>query len=75
VRFHRAAFVEILDRSNYPTRTDFARRVGISPGALHDVLTGRREPSPDLMRRLIAELKVPLPAILLDCPELQAVGQ
>lgn len=66
MRFHRPAFVEILDRSNYKSRADFARAVGMSPGALHDIETGRRAPSDDLIRRLASELKVPLPALLAD---------
>jgi hypothetical protein len=70
MRFNRDAFVEILDRSNYPSRKDFALRVGISPGTLTDV-TGsekeprpRRQPSDDLIRRFAVELKVPLTAII-----------
>lgn len=72
MRFHRPAFVEILDRSNYKNRAEFARAVGVSPGTLHDIETGRRSPSDELIRRLAGELKVPLPAILAD-PE-QAVA-
>lgn len=66
VQFNRDAFVEILDRSNYASRADFAREVGISPGALHDIAASRprRQPSDDLICRLAAELKIPVTAII-----------
>lgn len=79
MQFHREACVEILDRSNYPSRKAFAAAVGVSPGSLADVLnvddvTGRprRTPSTDLIRRIAAELKVPVTAIIKD-PEAAAV--
>lgn len=74
MQFHRDAFVEILDRSNYPSRAHFARAVGISPGSLHDILSTspRRNPSDALILRLAAELKVPVTAIIT---EPQKVGQ
>lgn len=72
-RFNRDAFVEILDRSGYASRTDFARAAGVSAGTLHDITTidsatgrPRRAPSLTLVKRLASELKVPLPALLHD---------
>lgn len=74
MRFNRDAFVEILDRSNYPNRKAFAVQVGISPGTLVDI-TGsekdprpRRQPSDDLIRRFALELKIPITAII-NAPE------
>lgn len=76
MRFHLDAFVEILERSDYASRTDFARAVPMSPGTLHDITTvdadtgrPRRHPSPDLIRRMARELKVPVSAIIRDPEE------
>lgn len=72
-RFNRDAFVEILDRSGYASRSDFARAAGVSAGTLHDITTldadtgaPRRAPSLMLIKKLAKELKVPLPALLHD---------
>lgn len=71
--FNREAFVALLDRSHYASPSDFAKRAGISPGALHDITTvrpgedkPRRTPSLAMVKKLAAELKVPLPALLRD---------
>lgn len=68
MRFHKDAFVEILDRSNYSSRADFAQAVGISAGTLHDIASSRprRQPSDELIRRLARELKVPVTAIICE---------
>lgn len=79
MRFNRDAFVEILDRSNYPNRKAFANAVGISAGTLHDVAgldergRPRRQPSDELIRRFASELKVPLTAII-NAPEERSVA-
>lgn len=72
-QFNREAFVELLARSNYPSPSDFARQAGISPGALHDItainpISGkvRRQPSLAMIKKLAAELRVPLTALLRD---------
>lgn len=64
VRFNRFAFVEILDRSGYPSRAAFARAVGMSVGALHDIVSGRRQPSSEMIQRFSRELKAPIPALI-----------
>lgn len=67
MQFNRDAAIEIIDRSGYSSRADFARAVGISPGSLHDILGGvtpRRRPSDELIRNIAAELKVPVTAII-----------
>lgn len=72
MRFHRDAAVEILDRSGYPNRAAFAREIGMSPGALHDILVGdppRRTPSNELIHRIARGLKIPVTAILADPTE------
>lgn len=75
MRFNRDAFVEILERSGYSSRAAFARSVGISPGALHDIAATepRRQPSDELIRKLAGELKVPVTAII-HAPDEQAVA-
>lgn len=68
MQFHREAFIEILNRSGYPSRKAFADAVGISPGSLHDIeheSRGRR-PSDDLIVRFARELKCPLTAIIRE---------
>lgn len=74
MRFHRDAFVSILERSEYASRAAFAAEVGISPGALHDIASTRprRQPSDELIRRLARELKVPVTAIICDPDEAAA---
>lgn len=71
MQFHREAFVEILDRSGYPSRKAFADAVGISPGSLHDIEHGSRgrKPSDTLIIRFAQELKCPLTAIIRDRTE------
>jgi hypothetical protein len=71
MRFHRDAFVNILDRSDYESRAAFAIAVGISAGTLHDIASTRprRQPSDELIRRLARELKVPVTAIICDPDE------
>lgn len=66
VRFNRDSTVEIIERSNYPSRKAFADAVKVSPGTLHDILSSkpRRQPSDDLIRRIASELKVPITAII-----------
>lgn len=63
VRANRHALAELRERSGY-SKSHFARDVGISTGTLSDVESGRRNPSPDLLKRMAAVLKVPLPALL-----------
>lgn len=67
------ATAALIDRTGYPSRAAFARAVGISQGALHDVLvrdpfTGstRKGASPALIGRIAKELKVPITAIICD---------
>lgn len=74
MQFHREAFIEILDRSAYPSRKAFADAVGISPGSLHDVehATRGRKPSDELLHRFARELKCPVTALIRD-PADQAV--
>jgi transcriptional regulator with XRE-family HTH domain len=80
MRFHREAFIEILERSDYASKSDFAKRVPMSAGALHDIITlgpdgkPRRSPSPDLIRRIARELRVPLTALIRDPEEAEAVA-
>ena len=70
--FNRDAFNAILQRSDFETPADFAREVGISPGALHDISalqsTGkpRRTPSMSMIRKLASGLKVPITALIND---------
>lgn len=70
MKFNRQAFLAILQRSGYPSNADFARRVGISAGALHDITVSnegrppRRHPSDELIVKLAKELKVPVTAII-----------
>ena len=79
VKFNRQAFLAILQRSGYPSNADFARRVGISPGALHDITVSndgkppRRHPSDELIVKLAKELKVPVTALIHDA-EFDAVA-
>lgn len=63
----------LIDRTGYASRAAFARAVGVSQGALHDVLvrdafTGatRKGASDALIVRIARELKVPVTAIILD---------
>lgn len=68
VRFNREACKALVERSNYPHFKAFADAIGMSPGHFHDVVvTGRRDPSTDLIRRFAIELRVPITALI--CPE------
>lgn len=73
MRINPEAASALIDRSGYPSRAAFARAVGVSQGALHDVLvrdpythTTRKGASPALIKRIAGELKVPVTAILQD---------
>ena len=46
-----------------------AEEIGSSPGYIHDIETGRRNPSDDVISRIAEALKVPLPAILASPAE------
>lgn len=65
MRINPFALTEIRKRSGL-SGSALARQVDISPGHMHDLESGRRQPSPDLIQRLARALKVPLPAILAD---------
>ena len=69
-KLNRWTLTELRERSGY-SKSAFAREVGISTGTLSDLESGRRNASPDVLKRLAETLKVPLPAILCD-PEAAA---
>lgn len=47
------------------SQVDLAKAIGSSAGYLNDIESGRRQPSPKVIRELAEALAVPLPAILL----------
>lgn len=73
MKFHREAFLSILERSGFESNASFAHTVPMSVGALHDItsvdpFTGRtrRQPSSALIKKLATALKVPVTAIIKD---------
>jgi transcriptional regulator with XRE-family HTH domain len=63
VRVNRFALTELRERSGY-SKSALARQVGISVGTLADLESGRRNASPELVRKLADGLKVPLAALV-----------
>ena len=59
------ALKALRERSGF-TVTAFATEIMIVPGHLSNIEAGRRQASPDVVRRMAEVLKVPLPALLLD---------
>jgi DNA-binding XRE family transcriptional regulator len=60
---NRYALTELRERSGY-SKTSLARDAGVSLGHLTDIESGRRNPSPEVLTRLAAALKVPVLALL-----------
>lgn len=58
----------IRERSGF-TGTALAEEAGINRAYLSHIEAGRKQPSPDVARRLADALKVRLVAILADAPE------
>lgn len=54
------------------SQADLARSIGSSAGYLNDIESGRRQPSPKVIRQLAEALAVPLPAILYHAEEVPA---
>jgi len=65
VRVNPEALRELRLRSGF-TGTDLAEAAGINRAYLSHIEAGRKEPSPEVTRRLAAALKVRLVAILAD---------
>ncbi len=57
VRLRPEVVWEHLARHNM-TQTELARRVGINPGYLSQLMSGRRSPSAKVRARLMAELGI-----------------
>jgi transcriptional regulator with XRE-family HTH domain len=63
VQVNRHALTSLRERSGF-TKSSLAREAGISVGTLHDIESGRRNASPEMIRRLAVALKVPTPALV-----------
>lgn len=68
MRLNRFALAELRERSGY-TKAAFARALGCGAPTITDIEAGRRSASPELVKRMAAVLKVPLPALLTDPEE------
>ena len=63
MQVNRHALTSLRERSGF-TKSMLAREVGISVGTLHDIESGRRNASPEMIRRLAVALKIPTPALI-----------
>lgn len=73
MHLNRHALRVIRERSGL-SLSELARAAGISQPHLSNIERGRRGPSPDTVRRLARELKVPVVALLADPPDTEATG-
>lgn len=65
MHLNRYALTYLRERSGF-SKSSLAREVGISVGTLADLESGRRNASPEMIRRLAVALKVPIPALIGD---------
>jgi transcriptional regulator with XRE-family HTH domain len=69
MRINGAALRAIRERSGH-TGVQLARAAEINRAYLSHIEAGRKQPSPEVTRRLASALKVPVTAILADPAEL-----
>ena len=65
MKINPCALTELRERSGY-SKSALAREAGIGVGTVADLESGRRNASPEMVRRLAAVLRTPL-AALLSC--------
>lgn len=70
-KLNRSALTDFINQSGYKSRSELARDVGITPGSLCDLETGRRRPSPSTLGALAKSLGVRKASLLAD-PEDEA---
>lgn len=65
-RLNRWALIALLDRSDFESRSAFARAAAIPPATVTQVTSGERDASVQVLRRMAAALDVPVEAISTD---------
>jgi transcriptional regulator with XRE-family HTH domain len=63
MKINRWALTELRERSGL-SKSGLAREAGVSVGTVADLESGRRNASPEMLRRVAAVLRVPLAALL-----------